>query len=192
MPSMPYRYQVFVFFFILLINGCSTPYTLSCVYSPIATKDNPYPELTQYSHCGKLDDSGALDISDKHFKNIWFNEDKLAEIRILDGIYYISSDGKLAKTHLFDNGADYFQEGLARTIKNGKFGFINKQLQTIIAPEYDFAFPFSQGRAKVCIGCQAKKVGEHSTVVNGLWGYIGTTGEIIVDISHKQDEIDSL
>jgi len=51
-----------------------------------------------------------------HFKNIYFDKHGLASI-IFDGvIFYVSKSGKVVRTHFFDNGADYFVEGVARTI----------------------------------------------------------------------------
>lgn len=42
----------------------------------------------------------------------------------------------------FDNGWDYYEQGLARFLKNGKVGFHDKKGNIIIKPEYDFAKPF--------------------------------------------------
>jgi hypothetical protein len=47
----------------------------------------------------------------------------------------------------FDNGTDYVVEGLARTVRAGKIGFVNTWLEQVVAPVRDFAFPFEEGVA---------------------------------------------
>ena len=116
----------------------------------------------------------------------------MADIRIHDGIYYINKNAKLVRTYLFDNGPDYFKEGLARTVKNNKFGFINKKLTLVIKPQYDFAFPFANGVAKVCIGCVLKPYGEHKTVEGGQWGQIDKQGNVVTNIKYTKKELESL
>lgn len=189
--DMHYIYWIVTCVFFITLSACTNSYTLSCIYSPIESKENPYPELTQYDNCGRIVNNN-IEIAEQQFKNIWFNEDNLAEIRILDGIYYLSTSKKLVKTHLFDNGADYFSEGLARTIKKNKYGFINKNLDTVIKPEYDFAFPFNDGKAIVCIGCVKNKIGEHTEMIDGQWGMIDIRGKTIVDIIHIRTNLDSI
>lgn len=50
----------------------------------------------------------------------------------------------------YDNGDDYFSEGLQRIVdKDGKIGFRDSIGKIVIAPRYAFAFPFKEGYAKV-------------------------------------------
>lgn len=177
--------------FIFFIS-CSTAQSLSCAFVPNQTKSNPYPELTQFKNCGQIDSTGNISLNKNTFKQVWFNKDGLADIRIHNGIYYINKNAQLVRTHLFDNGPDYFKEGLARTIKNNKFGFINKKLTVVIKPEYDFAFPFVNGQAKVCNGCNLKPVGEHKAVEGGQWGLIDKQGNVITKIKYSKKELESL
>lgn len=186
------RLVLLAFYLPLLIQGCTTEQEIPCVFTPIQTKENPYPELTTFKNCGQVDNTGEISLNDKTFKQVWFNKDGLADIRIHDGIYYINKNAELVRTHLFDNGPDYFIDGLARTIKNNKFGFINKKLTVVIKPEYDFAFPFVNGQAKVCNGCSLKPVGEHKAVVGGQWGVIDKKGNVVTEIKYSKKELDSL
>lgn len=185
----PYHLLLFLF---ALLAGCSLQQKLSCAYVPVETENNKYPELTQFDNCGSLSNKSLIFLHKNHFDTIWFNGDGLAEIRIYDGIYYLNKQGKLVRTHLYDNGADYFQKGKARTIKNNSYGFINKSLNVVIAPKYDFAFPFSNGRAKVCMNCRKKNSGDHIELVDGVWGYIDNQGAEIVPVIHSEAEIDKL
>jgi hypothetical protein len=81
----------------------------------------------------------------------------------------------------FDNGPDYFSEGLARSIaKNGKVGFIDETLTTVIREEYDFATPYRKGLALACNGCRADDLrNEHSTVVGGDWLVLNKFGKVL-------------
>lgn len=57
--------------------------------------------------------------------------------------WWIDSTGKiLFESFLFDNGPDYFHQGLSRIIEKNKFGFIDQNGRVIIKPQYDFASPF--------------------------------------------------
>jgi hypothetical protein len=163
---------------------------IDCRYCPIETQDNPYPELTYFKDCAYEDENGGIVIRDNHIKNILFDNDNLASIYFNDtDIVYVNTSGKTAKVLYFDNGADYFQEGLARTIKDGKIGFINKNLDVVILPNFDFAFPFSNGVATVCNGCYIVLDGEYSIVVGGKWGYINKKGDVTLPISYEKDDL---
>lgn len=188
---MRYKIQFFLLllFAVFSASSCIANNTLPCVYTPKESKANPYPELTQFSNCGVVDGKGNVQLSGLHFSQIWFDKDGLASIRIKDGIYYVNKNGKVVRTHLFDNGADYFKEGLARTIQNNKYGFINKSLDIVIESEYDFAFPFSNNFSKVCNGCKINKVDEHKELSGGAWGYIDKTGKVIVPVKYRKENL---
>ena len=50
----------------------------------------------------------------------------------------------------YDNGPDYPCEGYFRIVdKNGLVGFADTLGNIIITPKYKFAYPFSDGKAKV-------------------------------------------
>ena len=83
------------------------------------------------------------------------------------------------KTLTYENGADPFSDGLARTRVNGKVGFFNINLDIILKPIYDFAFPFHEGKAEICTGCKEKKEGEHSMLDGGKWQKIDRNGLVI-------------
>lgn len=104
-----------------------------------------------------------------------------------DQLYFLNPHGKTAPALRFDNGADYFVEGLARTVKGGKIGFVNTDLVEVIAPAWDFAFPFEEGLASVCNGCAPKPDGkEPSVITGGKWGYIDKAGKIVVPVLYDE------
>lgn len=145
-----------------------------------------------FENCAYVNDKEEAGIFDGHLKYMNFGNGGLASVILKNGqAVYVNREGKTARVHNFDNGADYFVEGLARTVRDGKFGFINEKLDIIIAPQYDFAFPFSNGTALVCNGCRFVTEGEHTDVIGGKWGYINKDGVVIVPVQYEQDKLPS-
>ena len=63
---------------------------------------------------------------------------------------FIDPAGKvLAVAYAFDNGPDYFQEGLARIVDGGKIGYLDRTGAIAIAPQFAGAMGFCHGRATV-------------------------------------------
>ena len=116
-----------------------------------------------------------------------FSDDGFAVLDFDYDLYYVNRRGKMASVLPFDNGADYFREGLARTRKNGKIGFFNSELDVIIAPTWDFAFPFESGVAVVCEGCVPRRLfDEHVALEGGKWGYIDKRGKVVVPLIYDE------
>lgn len=151
---------------------------LSGWYYPInKTDDNPYGEIQKYDSCIIMNIHNRYVVVDKHLKNISFENTKIAVLEIDSiGPAYINKLGKIVLMHRFENGPDYFAEGLARNIVNKKIGFVNKELNTVIEPKFDAAFPFKNGRAKVGINCKKVKMGEHSKWECKEWFWIDKNG----------------
>ena len=83
---------------------------------------------------------------------------------------------KLFEVFWFDNGPDYISDGLFRIIKNKKIGYADSTGKIIIKPEFDCAFPFENGIAKVSTKCSAETGGEHSIWKSDDWFYINKAG----------------
>lgn len=118
-------------------------------------------------------------VSQAYLQTLDFKDQELIVVPIDADFYYIRKDGKKMLTLTYDNGADEFSDGLARTRINGKIGFFNRNLEIILPPVYDFAFPFHNGFAEICMGCQEKKDGEHSILDGGEWKKINREGLVI-------------
>lgn len=77
----------------------------------------------------------------------------------------------------FDNGDDYFCEGLQRIVnKDGKIGFADSLGNVAIEPRFAFAFPFEDGYAKVTNEGKSEPVGEYRVWVSDSWYYIDHEG----------------
>lgn len=124
---------------------------------------------------------------DEQFQ-LW-SEDKQSELQCFDELsdfLYCLNKNKAGKfvlldqegqeiyqVYWFDNGPDYIQEGLYRIRQNSKIGYASGITgKVIIEAHYDCAYPFSDGRANVGIGCESKSDGEHSFWIGGEWQWI--------------------
>lgn len=118
-------------------------------------------------------------ISEAYLDTLDFKGKELIAIPIDGNFYYVHKSGKKMLTLTYDNGPDKFSDGLARTKVNGKIGFFNRNLEMVLEPVYDFAFPFHKGVAEICVGCKEKQEGESSMLDGGEWKKIDRSGLII-------------
>ena len=118
-------------------------------------------------------------VNSTYLKKLDFKGEEIISVFKDNAFYYIRKDGKAMKTLTYDNGADPFSDGLARTKINGKIGFFNSNLEIILKPIYDFAFPFHEGKAEICTGCKEKQEGENSMLEGGKWQKIDRNGLVI-------------
>jgi hypothetical protein len=136
----------------------------------------------------ELTGDGNIVVAQRSRADIDFGPDGLGSIVIdAQGLSFVNRQGKTAPALTIDNGPDYIVEGLARTVKAGKVGFVNAELDPVVAPVWDFAFPFDHGVAVVCTGCvsaPASPGDEHRTMTGGKWGYIDKRGKVVVPVEH--------
>lgn len=79
-----------------------------------------------------------------------------------------------------DNGPDYASDGLFRIIINDKIGYADELTgKVIIKPQFDCAFPFENGIAKVGLNCQTHPTGEYHYWTSNNWFYINKKGQKI-------------
>lgn len=80
----------------------------------------------------------------------------------------------------YDNGPDYFNEGLTRVQRNGKMGFANKRGEIVIKCQYAFARWFYDGVAQVTFEAkQYRDVDEHLRVESDTWFEVDKQGNQI-------------
>lgn len=97
-----------------------------------------------------------------------------------DGKWVILDSQKTAlyEVFIYDNGPDYEAEGLIRVVKNGKIGYADaKTYAIVIEPQFDCAFPFENGKAKVSNQCKTVKDGEYSSWESDAWQYVDKQGK---------------
>ena len=134
------------------------------------SKTNPIPKETplQLPHLNK-----------QALKKIDFKDKEIIALKIKDKFYYVRKDGRLLPTVEYDGQADPFSDGLARVKLNGKYGFFNENLDIILKPIYDFAFPFHKGIAEICMGCKEKEEDGSPMLDGGKWKKINREGLVI-------------
>lgn len=100
-------------------------------------------------------------------------------------IICIDNQGKeLFYAFQYDNGADYVREGLFRiTDDKGLIGFADTLGNIVIKPQFKFAFPFKNGKAKVTFSGESKDVpdsnGEEHYWNSSDWFYIDKNGKML-------------
>ena len=78
----------------------------------------------------------------------------------------------------YDNGPDYPADGLFRIVQNGKIGYANETTYEIVIPaQFDCAFPFENGKAKVSNKCTSETIGEYNSWNSDHWTYIDVKGQ---------------
>lgn len=135
--------------------------------------------------------NAQLDISSEDLKRMKFSKDRLAQVIVPDkGWYYVKPNGKSLSVITFDNGADYFAQGLARSKINGKIAYFDVSFRQVIPPKYDWGWPFEGGKALVCNGCREtpRDSDGHSLMVGGQWGFIDRSGKEIVPVTLSREE----
>jgi len=99
------------------------------------------------------------------------------------GTVYNRKGEFLYHAQLYDNGPDYWGEGVRRYVENGKIGFVTKSGIKITPAAWDFALPFNYGYAEVMEGKLMKvydSSGEH-------WS-IGSDGPVESYLINKKGE----
>lgn len=80
-----------------------------------------------------------------------------AVVHLEHGPQYVDATGKfLYEAFNFDNFPDELSDGRARFVQNGKIGFVDENFQIAIPAQYDAAYGFDEGTAKVCVGCDPR------------------------------------
>jgi hypothetical protein len=153
---------------------------LDCAYAPKGGG-----EVESFKACAVRSASGALHLKRRHLHSLTFDRYGLASLRLGDSFYYASRAGRFASVMTMDNWADDFADGLARSPRAGKVGYIDRTLRLVIAARYEGALPFAHGRAAVCIGCRPQRTDEHQDYVGGRWGCIDVTGREVVALTRS-------
>ena len=150
--------------------------TLSETGTPGAISISPFEQAGLW---GYRNARGKVIIPARYIMANAFSRCGLAAVVDQKGWLYINTEGnEVIRPFVFDNGPDYFQDGLARFVQGNKFGFFDESGKIIIAPQFDFAYPFENGTAKVGYGCKFVQEGEHQAVAGGVWKYIDKQGNI--------------
>lgn len=118
--------------------------------------------------CARRNPDGSYAIAAEALTQLDFDRWGLAATGIEnEGYAYVRRDGRALAVPTFDNAPDEFMGGLVRVRIGGKIGYANRRLKQVIPAIYDGAYPFDQGRAWACTGCETVSDGEHSSYRGG-------------------------
>ncbi|MDQ1161660.1 hypothetical protein QE422_002028 [Chryseobacterium sp. SORGH_AS 447] len=126
-------------------------------------------------------------------ETIYFDGPKQDEVpeKNVWGYVYDRKGNFLYRPFAYDNGADYFSEGVRRFIKNGKVGFADRNGKVIIEAKHDFASPFHYGYAAYCDGCDWEKTeDEHKAIIGGTWGVMDFKGQIAQPLAKSANTVE--
>lgn len=174
---------------VLSING---KYTIDCNNYAISLR---YPILTAHTTSEYLEVGVPVcylnmrkDTVIPFGKYRYCNSDTIRHIGFVLDKEIVCIDNKgneLFDVVCFDNGADPVKEGTFRIKdKAGKMGFADTLGHVIIQPQFAFAFPFKNGKAKVTYSGGQSFVDEwreHWTWESNYWFYIDKKGYFVTD-----------
>jgi hypothetical protein len=155
--------------------------------TPEAVLDCWEPELF-IKQCAASGPDGRPHLTSSYRSRLQFSPDGLARVMLLSEgqkkgqWYYTRRDRPLVPVATYDNGADDFVDGRARSSLGDKVGYIDRNLDLVIPAVYDGAYPFEKGVAVVCMACTLMSDGEHSWYEGGHWGRIDPTGHVVVPL----------
>jgi WG repeat protein len=99
---------------------------------------------------------------------------------------WIDRTGKIIFTATSGEG-NYFSDGLMPMSKDGKWGYVNKDFQFVIPPQYDLAGAFSEGRAAVTLNRKSGFIDVYGAVVvplkyDSVWPFKDGLGRVQISI----------
>ncbi len=159
---------IFMMYFLVILNAqCAQGQSLI-----------PFVENERW---GFKNEKNEVVVKNVFFHALAFSDHGIAAVVDDSGWIYINTKGeKTVRPFVIDNGPDYFSEGLARFIRNGRIGFINKKGSVTISATFSFVRSFSENLAAFCEGCKEIKNGEYTSIKGGKWGFINGAGEVAI------------
>lgn len=169
-------------------DAVALDFAMDCTY----VANTPTAELEPHAKCAALI-GASLRISSEHLAKMSYTTNGLASALIDGHWYYVRPNGDLLRVVTFDNGADYFSEGLTRSLVGGKIAYFDSSFHQVISPKYDWGWPFEAGRALVCTGCKPSKSDDDGnfSVDGGEWGFIDKSGKEVVRVKLTKVEAQS-
>ena len=148
------------------------------------------PERT-FKQCAATGPDGRPRLKRSYLARLRYDRDGLASVLLMSGTdtrkgqwFYVRRGVIPVPVESMDNGADYFNDGLARSRVGGKIGYIDRKLNLVIPATYDGAYPFKDGVAVVCTACtyvsdSTATEGERGWYEGGQWGRIDRSGRVV-------------
>lgn len=148
--------------------------------------------LAPHEDCGRIV-GDKIQLAKTHLDNVVFDEKGLACIIFsMRDAFYLHKNGASHRVLFFDNGCDYFEEGLARGLIDKRMLLMDTALKVVLDTGFEWVEPFEYGHAVVCNGpFVEKKVGEHTLMTGGRCGLINKAGKLVVDAKYAVGDSDA-
>lgn len=157
-----------------------------------------YPDKREEGSLAAHDDCGRvvgdnIQLGKIHQDNVVFDEKGLACIIFsMRDAFYLDKKGASHRVLFFDNGCDYFDDGLARGIVDKQVVLIDTTLKGVLKTGFEWVEPFDYGHAVVCNGpFVEKKVGEHTLMTGGRCGLMNKAGALVVEAKYAVGDTDA-
>lgn len=144
------------------------------------------------NRCGVIDKQGNLMIS-LQYDDIGEFHEGLARVREIgkNKLGFIDKRGRIVIPTVYDGGGYhemYFKEGLARVLKDGKDGFLNKNGSLVFSTDYELhKSVFCDGRLLVYKTVTTNYAnGGKST--HRLYGYLDKNGKVAIPLKYDQGD----
>lgn len=158
---------------------------VDCAY--LSRRENG--SLAIYADCGKSTAPDEFQLHRKHFKRLVFDKDGLACVLTGSNAYYFHRNGRSRRVVDYDNGCDGFVAGLARAYAEGQMVYVDKALNVVLRPGFEWLGIFNFGHAVVCNGpFETEQQGEHSISHGGHCGLIDRQGQLVIPAEHSIDD----
>lgn len=184
--KLPIRFIAYLGLWLLLMQANITRAQEKSAQSKLAIQLSRF-EDEKTGLWGFQDENGAIIIKPQ-FDIAYEFTGAIAVVGYQDGLHYIDRSGKILsiRPFIYDNGPDYFREGLARFLDAGKIGFLDETGKIVIKPlTFDFISPFADSLAAVSIGCKVtprSENAEYDWMTGEKWGYIDRNGKIVIPL----------
>lgn len=175
-----------------------TVITVLAVVSAHADNSCVYPDKREEGSLAAHDDCGRI-TGDKiqmgkiHQDNVVFDEKGLACIIFsARDAFYLNKKGASHRVLYFDNGCDYFEEGLARAVIDKRVMLMDTALNVVLDTGFEWVDRFGYGHVVVCNGpFVEKKVGEHTLLTEGRCGLMNKSGQLVVAAKYAVGDTDA-
>lgn len=148
-------------------------------------------EMESYESCGEIKGDQIV-LHNLHKKNLIFDKDGLSCVVNGGDAFYITKKGVSRRVIMIDAYCDDFEDGFARGYENGKMVYIDKKLNTILKPDFEWLSPFYYEHGVVCNGpFETINDSEHSWKTKGQCGLIDKKGKLVVDAKYPIEDHDA-
>lgn len=161
---------------VMALLSLALPAAVTLAAEPCYRMDTSVFEVLDGCQLGK---DGTLEITPTALARLQYDADGLSAILVGKQHYYLRGDGRRLAVITYDNGPDYFEEGLTRASINGRISYYDKQLRPAFADSFDWGWPFKDGIAEVCQDCHPGKpdADGHASIVGGTHYHIDRQGK---------------